>query len=45
MAFALMFEIALSMETVKKDTQQLRGHDSHSGIAHTVEAEKRENML
>lgn len=36
--FAWAFEIALSMETAEKDTQQLRGHDSCSGVVHKVDA-------
>lgn len=37
LTFARAFEIALSMETAEKDTQQLRGHDSHSSVVHKVE--------
>ncbi|KAL1255447.1 hypothetical protein QQF64_013508 [Cirrhinus molitorella] len=36
LTFARAFEIALSMETAEKDTQQLRGHDSHLGVVHSV---------
>ncbi len=35
--FAHAFEITLSMETAEKDTQQLRGHDSHSGVVQKVD--------
>ncbi len=37
LTFARAFEIALSIETAEKDTQQLRGHDSHSTVVHKVD--------
>ncbi len=35
--FARAFEIALSIETAEKDTQQLRRHDSHSAVKRKVD--------
>ncbi len=37
LTFVRAFEIALSIETAEKDTQQLRGHDSHSAVVRKVD--------
>lgn len=43
LTFARAFEIALSMETAEKDTQQLRGYDSRPGEVHKVDARAARN--
>lgn len=38
LTFARAFQIALSLETAERDTQQLRGHDTHPGQVHRVDS-------
>ena len=39
LTFARAFELALSMETAERDTQQLRGHDARPGQMHKVDVQ------